>query len=290
MAIESKMNTQAAGNSGGLASSARAAFTLIELLVVIAIIAILAAMLLPALAKAKQKAHQANCLSNLKQWGVTWIIYADDNEGSFCGGAPRGQWVAALKDTYNRKPDLLLCPSANKKNPPTTGSGEARGNTTTAYRFDRDDINDPDVYTDQNGFVHASYAPNGWIFTTPKDAVGMKASGLWKKLTATKKPAETPLMGDCTWRSASPGHAPDHTGANALRAPSGPDLGLTGEYEIAQFAMKRHGKGIGLGMCDGSAHPIKAVDLWGKFDWSQNYDRTYAAAFFASQPQGRWLY
>ncbi len=145
----------------------RSAFTLIELLVVIAIIAILAALLLPALARAKQKGQQAVCLSNLKQIGLAFVMYLSDQndhfpdrrdlKSSLPGGYhpwiswppsdPRAGWAATNFQSYCPSLSVWSCPTA--VNSPTGNalqSAQATSSDTNAplcrywaWRFDRPD-------------------------------------------------------------------------------------------------------------------------------------------------------
>jgi prepilin-type N-terminal cleavage/methylation domain-containing protein len=104
------------------ADAADAAFTLIELLVVIAIIAILAAMLLPALAQAKEAARRIKCTSNIHEIGLANVMYAGDNNGGYPPRDGTERWPALLV-TYYKNTNILICPSETNTTPYTYGVG-----------------------------------------------------------------------------------------------------------------------------------------------------------------------
>ena len=152
----------------------RQGFTLIELLVVIAIIAILAALLLPALARAKQKGQQTVCTSNLKQISLAFMLYLNDHEDRFPdrrdlksnlpGGYhpwaswpppdPRGGWAAIVLKEEGTSDDLWSCPMSINSPVGNVVQSVEIGSTTAAtplvrywfWRFDR--TNDPVVLED----------------------------------------------------------------------------------------------------------------------------------------------
>lgn len=217
----------------------RRAFTLLELLVVIAIIAILAAILFPVFAKAREKARQAQGLSNLRQMGTALRLYVDDYDGEMLrqayGDTGRGrpgsyQWPHVLQP-YVRSWGIFVCPNAPQLNGIARFNGIDWGTYQSSADYPRDgkyigyavNLNyhqhstDPAVTWHPLGKPEAMIEdPAGTILIS--EHTGAPSQSVW---ASSGPPVGGPyLPADTTWMSI-----PDAvTGVKIARAADGVDL------------------------------------------------------------------
>jgi prepilin-type N-terminal cleavage/methylation domain-containing protein/prepilin-type processing-associated H-X9-DG protein len=214
------------------------AFTLIELLVVIAIIAILAAMLLPALARAKSRAHSVNCISNLRQIGLAMNMYAEDANGILPGtshSSLSNSWVYSLAPYIANVDKIRICPTDKKREERLLNRG-------------------------------TSYIMNEYTSVPALDPFGdpIPTEPVWNKLGGIKRPCDTILVFEISDRQGT-GTGQDHTHSRNW---------LNGWSSVLDdIQPDRHGTTANYLFADWHVGKLKAEDLKKRLSTGDNFAR-----------------
>jgi len=241
------------GASRQFCTQPTAAFTLIEMLVVIAVIAILAALLLPAMARAKEKARSVDCLNNLKQWVLAFSIYGEDNEfiareGSRRDGTVRLDNWANVSDPANKDVWYNALPPYLSERPATKYASALTGQRPKFYEnriFHCPTAKFPSgAGKDNDAFF--SLAMNSKLIM-PSPPLPSECS---IRYDAIQRPSDTPAFLDARVSSSE-------SKVDTLQLDN--DLGQPSAYS-SRFAA-RHSGGGNLAFCDGHVvwQPGRAV-------------------------------
>ncbi|MBN1974000.1 MAG: type II secretion system protein [Sedimentisphaerales bacterium] len=242
-------------------------FTLIELLVVIAIIALLLSILMPSLKRVRNQAKSVACLSNLRQWGIMFTLYAQDNNQSLPTGWNGGtMWMVDLMTYHQGVDDVRLCPSAKKFLHTIPGNVPS---TFTAWGK----YGDPGYYDSRipswgiKG-QYGSYGINGWAHNPLDEGIlgtyGISISDrplYWRNMLA-KNAARIPLMGACMWDGSEPR---DTDSPPALEG-----IQLSGS-NMSTYCLDRHNGGPNMLFMDTSVRSVDLKELW-TLKWHKQFN------------------
>lgn len=232
------------------------AFTLIELLVVIAIVALLMAILLPALQRVRQQGQAVVCRSHLKQMGLTFTLYTEDNNGFFHeeeGNSPHHSWVYAMRSYYSNEPKIRACPATKKfYSDGVTGSlvgwgvyGQGALPTVPEWAIKGD---------------YGGFGLNAWV---ANDRTGMHENKNWRMIHV-KGGAQIPVFVDGQWVDGLPevfDQPPTFDGqcdwqwyGNAMRS----------------YCIDRHNGQVNGVFLDTSVRPLGLKELW-ELHWHKQW-------------------
>lgn len=245
---------------------ARGGFTLIELLVVIAIIALLLAILMPALQRVKKQARVTTCLANLKQWGLMFAMYCDENDGNFFSGELNGTrsgmgsgefWRETMRPyTKNFSKKMWLCPQAVK---PLPAGGIPQGDWSyTAWQTSGD---------------VGSYGLNGWMLNIKASVQSGNRTNGWGRTpadwhwgtSAVKGSNNIPVFTGSWWVDSWPreNDQPPATGAGPADTPN--------SNEMNRVCVNRHDGFANCLFADWTVRKVGIKELW-TLKWSRGYN------------------
>lgn len=268
-----------------------------EVLVVIAGMVLLMGMALPVISSNRQAERQAVCQSNLRQWGIIFTLYTNENNNKFMSGNidptyynlyTRGAWIVNLntiKDFNNKRQKIRLCPEATK----TESEGAAIKTPACAWDYRISKI------SNQPGEI-GSYGLNLWLYNVPKPAsLGSWWHGDLRKGTGQEddhwktrdiaNANQVPMFLDSWWPGGRPETLQDFSGmgndspTNGIYLTNGPPASQTSiisdQYhdndEMAHFVVDRHGGTVNCVFVDNSARQVGLKELWA-LKWHRSYN------------------